>query len=190
MIGFLTKSDASTRFDQIVDFLNAHMIQYALMIEEGGHNRGYNLTTLRLDDAAGVDCLPNEEIFAELARMGYEKPSTKLTFYKAFFLAQWKFPIHTILQCMSAKRTACHLPCHRRIEKGFSGVDTPLFAGMLVQPQVQAVEDAAKDEDDDNEVSVAPTPPSPTLVTPPPSPTQEPIPSPPQAESAQPSSPS
>nr|GEV59126.1 putative ribonuclease H-like domain-containing protein [Tanacetum cinerariifolium] len=42
---------------------------------------------LRLDDAAGVDCLPNEEIFAELARMGYEKPSIKLTFYKAFFLA-------------------------------------------------------------------------------------------------------
>nr|GEW57672.1 putative ribonuclease H-like domain-containing protein [Tanacetum cinerariifolium] len=29
---------------------------------------------LRVDDAAGVDCLPNEEIFAELARMGYEKP--------------------------------------------------------------------------------------------------------------------
>nr|GEV14921.1 hypothetical protein [Tanacetum cinerariifolium] len=39
----------------------------------------------RLDDAEGVECLPNEEIFAELARMGYEKPSTKLTFYKAFF---------------------------------------------------------------------------------------------------------
>nr|GEW38672.1 uncharacterized mitochondrial protein AtMg00810-like [Tanacetum cinerariifolium] len=30
---------------------------------------------LRLDDAEGVKCLPNEEIFAELARMGYEKPS-------------------------------------------------------------------------------------------------------------------
>nr|GEZ02436.1 hypothetical protein [Tanacetum cinerariifolium] len=37
---------------------------------------------LRLDDADSIDCLPNEEIFAELARMGYEKPSTKLTFYK------------------------------------------------------------------------------------------------------------
>nr|GEW18532.1 hypothetical protein [Tanacetum cinerariifolium] len=35
--------------------------------------------------------------------MGYEKPSTKLTFYKAFFSSQWKFLIHTILQCMSAK---------------------------------------------------------------------------------------
>nr|GEW67725.1 hypothetical protein [Tanacetum cinerariifolium] len=40
---------------------------------------------LRLDDEEGVKCLPNEEIFAELARMGYEKPSTKLMFYKAFF---------------------------------------------------------------------------------------------------------
>nr|GEU98828.1 putative ribonuclease H-like domain-containing protein [Tanacetum cinerariifolium] len=29
---------------------------------------------LRLDDADGVDCLPNEEIFVELSRMGYEKP--------------------------------------------------------------------------------------------------------------------
>nr|GFA53672.1 F-box domain-containing protein [Tanacetum cinerariifolium] len=44
---------------------------------------------LCLDDAEGVDCLPNEEILAELARMGYEKPSTKLTFYKAFFSSQW-----------------------------------------------------------------------------------------------------
>nr|GFB44194.1 hypothetical protein [Tanacetum cinerariifolium] len=38
--------------------------------------------TLSLDDAEGVECLPNEEIFTELARMGYEKPSTKFTFYK------------------------------------------------------------------------------------------------------------
>nr|GEX10636.1 hypothetical protein [Tanacetum cinerariifolium] len=61
---------------------------------------------LRLDDAEGVDCLPNEEIFAELARMGHEKPSTKLTFYKAFFSSQWKFLIHTILQSLSAKCTS------------------------------------------------------------------------------------
>nr|GEV37209.1 putative reverse transcriptase domain-containing protein [Tanacetum cinerariifolium] len=61
---------------------------------------------LCLDDAEGVDCLTNEEIFAGLARMGYKKPSTKLTFYKAFFLSQLKFLIHTILQSMSAKRTS------------------------------------------------------------------------------------
>nr|GEW11753.1 uncharacterized mitochondrial protein AtMg00810-like [Tanacetum cinerariifolium] len=61
---------------------------------------------LRLDDAKSIDCLPNEEIFTELSRMGYEKPYTKLTFYKAFFSPQWKFLVYTILQCMSAKRTA------------------------------------------------------------------------------------
>nr|GFA45891.1 hypothetical protein [Tanacetum cinerariifolium] len=61
---------------------------------------------LRLDDAEGVDCLPNEEIFTGLARMGYEKPSTKLTFYKAFFSSQWKFLIYTILQSLSAKCTS------------------------------------------------------------------------------------
>nr|GEX16614.1 putative ribonuclease H-like domain-containing protein [Tanacetum cinerariifolium] len=37
---------------------------------------------LHLDDADGVECLPNEEIFADLARMGYKKPPPKLTFYK------------------------------------------------------------------------------------------------------------
>nr|GEV61324.1 hypothetical protein [Tanacetum cinerariifolium] len=61
---------------------------------------------LQLDDAKGVVCLPNEEIFAGLAQKGYEKPSTKLTFYKAFFSSQWKFLIHTILQSLSAKRTS------------------------------------------------------------------------------------
>nr|GEV67811.1 uncharacterized mitochondrial protein AtMg00810-like [Tanacetum cinerariifolium] len=60
---------------------------------------------IHLDDAKSIVCLTTEEIFIELGRMGYEKPSTKLTFYKAFFLGQWKFLIHTILQCMSAKRT-------------------------------------------------------------------------------------
>nr|GEW65153.1 putative ribonuclease H-like domain-containing protein [Tanacetum cinerariifolium] len=71
---------------------------------------------LCLDDAEGVDCLPNEEIFAELARMGYEKPSTKLTFYKDFFSSQ----VEKVFANM------------RRVGKGFSGVETPLFEGMLV----------------------------------------------------------
>nr|GEV65402.1 hypothetical protein [Tanacetum cinerariifolium] len=170
---------------------------------------------LRLDDEEGVECLPNEEIFAELARMGYEKPSTKLTFYKAFFSSQWKFLIHTILQCMSAKRNSWNefsssmayaviclssgrkfnfskyifdslvrnvnsltkfymyphflqlmikkqvgdLLTHttkytslaltqkvfanmRRVGKGFSGVETPLFESMLVKQQVAEEGDA------------------------------------------------
>nr|GEX84644.1 hypothetical protein [Tanacetum cinerariifolium] len=61
---------------------------------------------LRLDDAKGTSCLTNAEIFKGSARMWYEKPSDKLTFYKAFFSPQWKFLIHTILQCLSAKTTS------------------------------------------------------------------------------------
>ncbi|GKC07923.1 hypothetical protein Tco_0999533 [Tanacetum coccineum] len=61
---------------------------------------------LHLDDAEGTNCLPTATIFEELARMGYEKPSQKITFYKAFFSPQWKYFIHTITQCLSAKSTA------------------------------------------------------------------------------------
>ncbi|GJW83729.1 uncharacterized mitochondrial protein-like protein [Tanacetum coccineum] len=61
---------------------------------------------LQLEDANGVDCLPNATIFEQLTLMGYEKLSQKLTFYNAFFSSQWKFLIHTILQCLSAKTTA------------------------------------------------------------------------------------
>nr|GEW11857.1 putative reverse transcriptase domain-containing protein [Tanacetum cinerariifolium] len=57
-------------------------------------------------DIKKLECLPNKEIFAEFARIGYEKPPPKLTFYKAFFSAQCKFLIHTLVQYVSAKRTA------------------------------------------------------------------------------------
>ncbi|GJZ24570.1 hypothetical protein Tco_0562029 [Tanacetum coccineum] len=61
---------------------------------------------LHLEDAKGTDCLPTTTIFEELAKMGYEKPSQKLTFYKSFFSPQWKFLIHTNTQSLSAKSTA------------------------------------------------------------------------------------
>ncbi|GJV44395.1 putative ribonuclease H-like domain-containing protein [Tanacetum coccineum] len=63
-------------------------------------------SNLHIEDAGGTDCLPTATIFEELARMEYEKPSQRLTFYKAFFSPQWTFLIHTITQCLSAKTTA------------------------------------------------------------------------------------
>ncbi|GKC77129.1 hypothetical protein Tco_1127903, partial [Tanacetum coccineum] len=60
---------------------------------------------LQFEDADGIYCLPNATIFEQLTLMGYEKLSLKLTFYKAFFSLQWKFLIHNILQCLSAKTT-------------------------------------------------------------------------------------
>nr|GEX04676.1 hypothetical protein [Tanacetum cinerariifolium] len=71
---------------------------------------------------------------------------------EAFFSSQWKFLIHTILQCKSAKRTswnefsssmASAVIC-LSIGKGFSGVETPLFEGMLIEQEVDEEGDAAE----------------------------------------------
>nr|GEY10240.1 hypothetical protein [Tanacetum cinerariifolium] len=76
-----------------------------------------------------------------------------------------------------------------RVGNGFSGVDTLLFDGMLVPQQVQDdVADAVENEDVANEISVEPTPPSPTPPTTPP-PQQELVPLPSQVESTLPPSP-
>nr|GEV58363.1 hypothetical protein [Tanacetum cinerariifolium] len=178
---------------------------------------------------------------------GVREPSIKLTFYKAFFSVQWKFLIHTILQCMSAKRTtwnefnssmASAVIClatgrkfsfskyifdsivrnmdssskfymysrflqlminaqvgdlssyttkytspaliqkvfanMRRTRKVFSGVDTPLFEGMMVPQQVNdnvaddVADNVADDVADVPAADAEPTPPSPTPTTTPP----------------------
>nr|GEX46736.1 hypothetical protein [Tanacetum cinerariifolium] len=95
--------NASERFDQIIDFLNASSIMYALTVNPNIYvsvinqfwssvavktmndvprlqavvDRKKVIITkatirddLRLDDAEGIECLPNKEIFIELARKG------------------------------------------------------------------------------------------------------------------------
>nr|GEV92537.1 ribonuclease H-like domain-containing protein [Tanacetum cinerariifolium] len=137
---------------------------------------------LRLDDVGSIDCLPNEEIFVELARMGYEKPSIKLTFYKAFFSSQWKFLIHIILQCMSAKRTTWN--------EFSSSMASAVICLATDQVHDDVADDVADADTDAEPTSLSPTPPpqqallplsSQVKSTPPPSPHQSPI--------AQPSSP-
>ncbi|GJT02774.1 hypothetical protein Tco_0823943 [Tanacetum coccineum] len=63
-------------------------------------------SNLHFNDEDGVTSLTNSEILENLALMGYEIVSDKLTFQKAFFSPQWKYLIHTILHCLSLKSTA------------------------------------------------------------------------------------
>nr|GEU42311.1 xylulose kinase-1 [Tanacetum cinerariifolium] len=197
MVAYLTKSDASEGFTQIINFLNGSNIKYALTVNPNIYVscikqfwitvaiKQVNDVTrlqalvdkkkvvvieaairevLRLDDAKGVDCLPNKEIFIELARMRYEKPSTKLMFYKAFFLRQWnlvrnvdsttKFYMYLCFLQLLIRKHVCDLLTHttkytspaltqkvfanmRRVGKGFSGVETPLFEGMPVGQEIE-----------------------------------------------------
>ncbi|GJZ28841.1 hypothetical protein Tco_0573488 [Tanacetum coccineum] len=139
LVAFLEKPKESNGFEEIIDFLNASSVQYALTVNPtiyttcieqfwtsakvktvNGERQIQALvdkkkviisetsirSDLKLDDADGTDCLPTATIFAELERMGYENLTQKLTFYKAYFSSQWKFLIHTILQCLSAKTTS------------------------------------------------------------------------------------
>ncbi|GKA58605.1 hypothetical protein Tco_0757793 [Tanacetum coccineum] len=102
MVAFLSKPIESAGFEQIVDFLNAHPIKYALMINPtiyiscikqfwstvkaktiNGEVQLHALVDgkkiivtestvrreLQLEDAEGIDCLPNSTIFEELTRM-------------------------------------------------------------------------------------------------------------------------
>ncbi|GKA06790.1 hypothetical protein Tco_0686014 [Tanacetum coccineum] len=108
MVAFLAKPAESEGFEQIVDFLNAHTIKYALTINPTIYtlcieqfwatvkaktvNGEVQLQALvdgkkiiitesivrrdlQLEDAEGVDCLPNATIFEQLTLMGHEKIS-------------------------------------------------------------------------------------------------------------------
>nr|GEU57353.1 hypothetical protein [Tanacetum cinerariifolium] len=102
---------------------------------------------LPLDDAEGVDCLLNEEIFTELARMCM---STKRTSWNEFSSSMASAVI-----CLSSGDLSTHTTKYtspaltqkvfanmRRVGKGFSGVETPLFKGMLVEQEIDVEEDA------------------------------------------------
>ncbi|GJY00130.1 hypothetical protein Tco_0357148 [Tanacetum coccineum] len=139
MVAYLEKSEDNVDFAEIVDFLNASPIRYALTVSQTVYvsyiEQFWSTTKIKtinnetqirakvdgktivitessvrrdihFDDEDGITCLTNTEIFENLQLMGYEKLSDKLTFLKPFFSPQWKYLIHTILQCLSSKSTA------------------------------------------------------------------------------------
>nr|GEW09941.1 hypothetical protein [Tanacetum cinerariifolium] len=206
MIAYLTKSNTSEGFEQIIDFLNASLIQYALTVNPNIYvscikqfwssvsvkktndvvllqaliDRKKVIITedtvrqaLRLDDAENIDCLPNEEIFTELARMCSSMASAviclatgrKFNFSKYIFDSLvrnvdssskfYMYPrfLQLIIRAqvgdLSSHTTKYSFPAltqkvfanMRRVGKGFSRVETPLFERMLVQQQ--AADDTA-----------------------------------------------
>nr|GEX97722.1 hypothetical protein [Tanacetum cinerariifolium] len=59
---------------------------------------------LKLRDEEGISSLPDAELFENLTLMGYNiSPNQKFTFQKGQFSHQWKYLIHTIMQCLSPK---------------------------------------------------------------------------------------
>ncbi|GKD36210.1 hypothetical protein Tco_1251719, partial [Tanacetum coccineum] len=119
---------------------------------------------LQLEDAEGVDCLPNATIFEQLALMGYEQ---NFNFSKYIFESMVKnldnvgkflmYPrfvqvfLDKQLEGMSNHNRIYVTPSHtkkifgnmRRVGKGFSRRETPLFRIMVVHNQKEIGEGSA-----------------------------------------------
>ncbi|GJR47507.1 hypothetical protein Tco_1315610 [Tanacetum coccineum] len=139
MVDCLEKSKGNADFHEIVDFLIASSVHYALTVSptiyasyiEQFWNTAHSQTVndvkqihaivdgktvvisessvrsdLYFNDEDGITCLTNAAIFENLALMGYESDSNKLTFQKALFSPKWKYVIHTILHCLSLESTS------------------------------------------------------------------------------------
>ncbi|GKA53242.1 hypothetical protein Tco_0746557 [Tanacetum coccineum] len=141
MVAYLEKSEGSEGLHEIIDFISASHIHYALtasptiytslidqfwqtaalctiddgvlgitatidrkvkiIISEGSIRRH-----LKLEDSECIPSLLTVEIFEQLALIWYVTTSDSLNFQKGNFFPQWKFFIHTILHCLSLKKTA------------------------------------------------------------------------------------
>nr|GFA73877.1 hypothetical protein [Tanacetum cinerariifolium] len=123
LIAYLAKPTESEGFKHIIDFLNRSSVSYALTasptIRTSCIKQFWTTTKVKtINDEVRIQPLIDEKmvnikgssihrtIKLDDAEDGYEKLSEKLTFYKAFFSPQWKFLIHTILQCLSTKTTS------------------------------------------------------------------------------------
>nr|GEW86889.1 hypothetical protein [Tanacetum cinerariifolium] len=223
------RSGDVTRLQALVD--KKKIVIYEVVIRE----------ILQLDDAEGVVCLPNEDIFAGLAQMGYEKPTfwnefstaiasavkclskgQKFNFSKYIFDSlvrnvdnNSKFYMYPRFIQLIIQNQVGDLSTHttrfisptltqkvfaniRRVGKGFLGVETPLFEGMLAdrppaeeglvdeQVQVDDAVAAAVEENVAEDVAhdAIPSPPSHDI----PSPSQRPS-SPPQQPQSSPQAP-
>nr|GEU76976.1 hypothetical protein [Tanacetum cinerariifolium] len=139
MIAILDKYEQNANFHQIVDFVEASYIRYALTFNPTvyvSHIRQFWSTAriettdkgtkivatvdgklrtisessirrnLKLKDEAGISSLHDTELFENLTLMGYNiLPNQKFSFQKGQFSHQWKYLIHTIMQCLSPKST-------------------------------------------------------------------------------------
>nr|GEV21475.1 putative ribonuclease H-like domain-containing protein [Tanacetum cinerariifolium] len=90
MVAILEKTELNTDFHQIVDFLKASHIRH-----------------LKLNDEEGISSLHAAKLFDNLSLMSYNiLPNQMFTFQKDKFSHQWKFLIHTIMQCLVQKSKA------------------------------------------------------------------------------------
>nr|GEW79106.1 ribonuclease H-like domain, reverse transcriptase, RNA-dependent DNA polymerase [Tanacetum cinerariifolium] len=116
MIAILEKTEHNIDFHQIVDFIEASHIMYALTInptvyvshiQEFWSTARIETTNEKTKILATIDGKPRTISESSLrSLMGYNiSPNQRFTFQKRQFSHQWKFLVHIIMQCLSPKST-------------------------------------------------------------------------------------
>nr|GEV17547.1 hypothetical protein [Tanacetum cinerariifolium] len=175
MVTYLTKSDASEGFNQIIDFLNESSIKYALTV-----NPNIYVSCIKQFWTTVAVKKVNDIMSMSAKRTSWNEFSSSMA-SAVICLSSGDLSTHTIKYTSSAL-TQKVFANMRRVGKGFFGVDTLVFEGMLVAQEVEEgvadenvknvnAGDAANDEvpTADEEASIT----SPTLPTPPPQPSQD-----------------
>ncbi|GJV60481.1 hypothetical protein Tco_1466581 [Tanacetum coccineum] len=156
MVVFLSKPAESEGFEQIMDFLNAHPIKHALTLQALVDGKKIIITEstvrsdLQLEDAEGVDCLPNATIFEKLALMSMVKNLDnvgKILMYPRFVQVFLDKKLEGMSNHNRIYVTLSHTKkifgSIKRVGKGFSRRETPLFPTMVIHNQEEMGEGLA-----------------------------------------------
>nr|GFA20437.1 hypothetical protein [Tanacetum cinerariifolium] len=117
MVAILEKGEFNTDFHPMVDFIAASPLRIETT-DEGTHilatvdgiqrtvSEASFRRNIKLRDEDGIVSISNTELFENFTLMGYNiSQNQKFTFQKGQFSHQWKYLIHTIMQCLSPKST-------------------------------------------------------------------------------------
>nr|GEW76193.1 hypothetical protein [Tanacetum cinerariifolium] len=127
MVSILTKSDASECFDQIIDFLNGSYIQYALTV--------------------------NPHIYVSCIKQFWNTVTVKQS---ADVTRKFNFSKYIFDSLVKNVDSSSMFYMYHRVGKGFLGVETPLFEGMLVVKENMVEGIADEQVQDDVAVTTAP----------------------------------
>nr|GEW36940.1 hypothetical protein [Tanacetum cinerariifolium] len=131
MVAILNKSEASEGFDQIIDVLNGSYIQYALTVNPHIYvscikQFWKTVTVKQSNDVTRLQALVDRK----------KSMSAKRTSWNEFSLAM----ASALFACLQVH--SIDYPEPTRVGKGCSGVETPLFEGMLVAREHEEQGDA------------------------------------------------
>nr|GEW99631.1 hypothetical protein [Tanacetum cinerariifolium] len=191
MIAYLTKLDASEGFEQIIDFLNASSVKYALVVNPNIYvscikQFWSSVSVKKVNDVMRLQALVDkkkliitEATIRKALRLDDAESIDCYPMSRSFLSYQgWRTSwnefgssMASAVICLSTDRNFNF----SKVRKGFSRVETPLFEGMIVAQQADeaADEGAAGVNVDAVHATDEPSIPSPTPTIQPQPPSQE-----------------